>query len=237
MNVASATRDSAPPHVLVVDDEETILQLVRGYLEREGMTVSVVGDGAQAVAMVRELAPDVVILDLMLPGLDGVEVCRQLRTFTDAYVLMLSARDEEVDRIVGLSVGADDYLTKPFSPRELVARVKALLRRPRSGPARTTIGADGLAIDLGRREVRRGDEPIRLTLTEFELLAALARDPGVVVSRQELLDRVWGVDYYGGDHVLDVHIGNLRRKLGEDPDQPRWIETVRGVGFRFAASS
>ena len=237
MIVGSAARGSAPPHVLVVDDEETILQLVRGYLEREGMTVSVVGDGAQAVAMVRELAPDVVVLDLMLPGLDGVEVCRQLRTFTDAYVLMLSARDEEVDRIVGLSVGADDYLTKPFSPRELVARVRAMLRRPRSGPARTTIGASGLAIDLGRREVRRGDEPVKLTLTEFELLAALARDPGVVVSRQELLDRVWGVDYYGGDHVLDVHIGNLRRKLGEDPDQPRWIETVRGIGFRFATPS
>ncbi len=237
MNVASAAQGSAPPHVLVVDDEETILKLVRGYLEREGMTVSAVGDGAQAVAMVRELAPDVVVLDLMLPGLDGVEVCRQLRTFTDAYVLMLSARDEEVDRIVGLSVGADDYLTKPFSPRELVARVKALLRRPRSGPARTTIGTRGLAIDLGRREVRRRDEPIKLTLTEFELLAVLARDPGVVVSRQELLDRVWGVDYYGGDHVLDVHIGNLRRKLGENPDQPQWVETVRGVGFRFAASS
>lgn len=219
--------------VLVVDDEETIVDLLRGYLGREGWDVAAVGDGHAALAAVRDVAPDVVVLDLMLPGLDGLEVCRQLRTFSDAYVIMLTARSEEIDRIVGLSVGADDYLTKPFSPRELVARIKALLRRPRAAATRAQMGGSGLSVDLARREVQADGRPAILTNTEFELLAALVRDPGVVVSRQQLLDRVWGADYYGDDHVLDVHVGNLRRKLGEDSEAPRWIETVRGIGFRF----
>jgi DNA-binding response OmpR family regulator len=224
---------SALPRVLIVDDEETIVDLVRGYLSREGWEVAAVNDGRAAVAAVRDAAPDVVVLDLMLPGLDGIEVCRQLRTFSDAYVIMLTARSEEIDRIVGLSVGADDYLTKPFSPRELVARIKALLRRPRSAPTRAQLGGSGLRVDLARREVRTDGRLITLTNTEFELLAALVRDPGVVLTRQQLLERVWGADFYGDDHVLDVHVGNLRRKLGDDAEESRWIETVRGIGFRF----
>ena len=222
--------------VLVVDDEPPIVDLVRGYLEREDMIVDVATDGPTALALVREGDPDVVILDVMLPGLDGIEVCRQLRTFSDAYVLMLTARSEEIDRIIGLTVGADDYLVKPFSPRELVARVKALQRRPRA--ARAAPGpepAAGLEIDTARRTVLiDGVEPT-LTVIEFDLLAVLARDPGVVVGRQQLLDLVWGADYVGDDHVVDVHIANLRRKIGDDPTDPRFVETVRGVGYRLRA--
>jgi DNA-binding response OmpR family regulator len=223
---------AAMPRVLIVDDEETIVNLVRGYLSREGWEVAAVDDGRAAVAAIRDSPPDVIVLDVMLPGLDGIEVCRQLRTFSDAYVIMVTARSEEIDRIVGLSVGADDYLTKPFSPRELVARIKALLRRPRAAATRAQLGGNGLSVDLARREVLVAGRPVTLTNTEFELLVALVRDPGVVVTRQQLLDRVWGADYYGDDHVIDVHVGNLRRKLGDDPERPRWIETVRGIGFR-----
>jgi DNA-binding response OmpR family regulator len=226
-------RPAALHRVLIVDDEETIVDLVRGYLDREGWDVASIDDGRAAVALIRDKQPDVIVLDLMLPGLDGIEVCRQLRTFSDAYVIMLTARSEEIDRIVGLSVGADDYLTKPFSPRELVARIKALLRRPRTAVTRAQLGGEGLSVDLARREVHAAGRPVSLTNIEFELLVALVRDPGVVVTRQQLLDRVWGADYYGDDHVIDVHAGNLRRKLGDDPERPRWIETVRGIGFRF----
>ena len=229
-------RMAAVPRVLIVDDEETIVDLVRGYLSREGWEVAAVAEGRAAVAAVRDAAPDVVVLDLMLPGLDGIEVCRQLRTFSDAYVIMLTARSEEIDRIVGLSVGADDYLTKPFSPRELVARIKALLRRPRTAATRARLGGSGLSVDLARREVRADGRPAMLTNTEFELLAALVRDPGVVVTRQQLLDRVWGADYYGDDHVLDVHLGNLRRKLGDDPGDPWLIETVPARGYWLVAT-
>jgi DNA-binding response OmpR family regulator len=221
------------PRILVVDDEQTIVDLVTGYLVREGWQVETAADGVAALTAVETRAPDVVVLDVMLPGLDGLEVCRRLRTFTDAYVIMLTARTEEIDRIVGLSVGADDYLTKPFSPRELVARIKALLRRPRSGPERAAMGGRGLDVQLGRRRVTVDGRAIDLTNTEFELLAGLVRDPSTVVTRQQLLDRVWGADYFGDDHVIDVHVGNLRRKLGDNPDRPRWIETVRGIGFRF----
>jgi DNA-binding response OmpR family regulator len=171
------------------------------------------------------------VLDVMLPGLDGIEVCRQLRAFSDAYVLMLTARGEEVDRVVGLSIGADDYLVKPFSPRELVARIKALLRRPRATPAAP--GPAGLAVDAQRHLVAVDDRPISLTVIEFDLLATLARDPGVVITREQLLDRVWGQDFVGDDHLIDVHVAKLRSKLGDDPAQPRFVETVRGVGFRL----
>jgi DNA-binding response OmpR family regulator len=218
--------------VLVVDDEAPIVELVRGYLERDGFEVMSAGDGPAAVAMVRGFGPDVIVLDLMLPGFDGLEVCRQVRAFSDAYVLMLTARGEELDRIVGLEVGADDYLVKPFSPRELVARVKALLRRSRSR-ARSSALPSGLALDLARRAVRVDGAPVVLTSTEFGLLAALTRDPGVVVSRSRLLDRVWGAEFVADDHLVDVHIANLRRKLGDDPGAPRFIETVRGVGYRL----
>ncbi len=221
------------PRILLVDDEAPILDLVRGYLEREGFAVETAMDGLAAVDAVRAWAPDVVVLDVMLPGLDGIEACRQIRTFSDAYVLMLTARGEEIDRIVGLTVGADDYLVKPFSPRELVARVKALLRRPRrpSGP----LGAvpAGLVLDAARRTVRVDGAPVELTALEFDLLAVLARDPGVVVGRQALLDRVWGVGIVADDHLVDVHVANLRKKLRDDPAEPRFVETVRGVGYRL----
>lgn len=221
------------PRVLVVDDEAPILELVRGYLEREGFTVETAMDGPSAVAAVRASAPEVVILDVMLPGLDGIEVCRQIRTFSDAYVLMLTARGEEIDRIVGLTVGADDYLVKPFSPRELVARVKALLRRPRRSSDSAAGRPPGLELDVARRSVRVDGFPVELTALEFDLLAVLARDPGVVVGRQALLDRVWGADVVADDHLVDVHVANLRKKLGDDPGQPRFVETVRGVGYRL----
>jgi len=220
--------------VLVVDDEPSIRDIVRGFLERDGMTVVEATDGPSAVEIAREMAPDVVVLDLMLPGFDGLEVLRRIRTFADPYVLLLTARSEEVDRIVGLTVGADDYLTKPFSARELVARVHALLRRRRPGPRDMgdLLRAGDLLVDLRRRTVTRAAEPIDLTVLEFDLLAALVREPGMVFTRQQLLDAVWGVDFFGDDHVLDVHVANLRRKLGDDATGARYVETVRGVGFR-----
>jgi DNA-binding response OmpR family regulator len=221
--------------VLVVDDEAPIRALVRGYLEAEGFEVREAATGPDALAAVRTWAPELVVLDVMLPGLDGVEVCRQLRTFSDAYVLMLTARDEEIDRIIGLTVGADDYLVKPFSPRELVARAKALLRRPR-GPATRQGGPrlpSGLALDEGRRAVTVDGLPAELTALEFDILAVLARDPGTVIRRATLLDRVWGADFVADEHLVDVHVANLRRRLGDDADRPRFIETVRGVGDRL----
>ncbi len=225
----------AGPVALVVDDEPPIVELVRGYLERDGITVIVAGDGPAALVAARAESPDVVILDLMLPGIDGLEVCRQLRTFSDAYVLMLTARSEEIDRIVGLSVGADDYLVKPFSPRELVARIHALLRRPRA--ATSWEPPDGLEVDTLRHNVRVDGSAIDLTATEFGILAALARTPGVVLSRAALLDTVWGPEFEGEDHLVDVHVANLRRKLGDDAERPRFVETVRGFGYRLAASA
>jgi DNA-binding response OmpR family regulator len=217
--------------VLVVDDEQPIRELVRTYLRSERMDVITAAEGPAALDAIREHAPDVVILDVMLPGLDGIEVCRRLRSFSDAYVLMLTARGEETDRVVGLSIGADDYLVKPFSPRELVARIKALLRRPRAAPA--TGGPAGLAVDAQRHEVVVDNRPVSLTVIEFDLLAALAREPGVVLTREQLLDRVWGQDFVGDDHLLDVHIAKVRRKLGDEAAEPRFVETVRGVGFRL----
>ena len=223
------------PRVLVVDDETPIVDLVRQYLAAEGMDVAEATDGPSAVEAVRERRPDVVVLDVMLPGLDGFEILRRVRIFSDAYVIMLTARAEEIDRIVGLSVGADDYLVKPFSPRELVARVKALLRRPRvdRGPSAERIELGELAIDEPTRFVTVRGDPVTLTTIEFDLLLTLAREPGVVFSRQRLLDRVWGMDYVGDEHVVDVHLGNLRRKLGDDAARPTFIETVRGAGYRF----
>jgi len=220
--------------VLVVDDEAPIVDLVRGYLEREGMELAAAADGPGGLELIRRWAPDVVVLDVMLPGMDGFEVLRRARAFSDAYVIMLTARAEEIDRIVGLSVGADDYLVKPFSPRELAARVKALLRRPRAGsaPGEEAWRVDELVVDPRRRSVSVGGSPVTLTTLEFDLLATLIREPGVVHSRQQLLDRVWGLDYVGDEHVVDVHLGNLRRKLGDDAAHPRFVETVRGAGYR-----
>jgi two-component system, OmpR family, alkaline phosphatase synthesis response regulator PhoP len=228
--------------ILVVDDEQRLRDLLRGYLEREGFTVLTAADGLTALDIARQHAPAVVVLDLMLPGLDGLEVCRRLRVFSDAYVIMLTAKAEEVDRIVGLEVGADDYLTKPFSPRELIARVRAMLRRPRQGnaavpdiPPLQRFG--DLVIDHGRHEVTLVGTVVPLTSLEFALLTTLAAHPGHVFTRDQLLERVWGEDYFGDDHVVDVHIANLRKKLSDDPSVPHYIETVRGAGYRFAGKA
>lgn len=214
--------------ILLVDDELPILDLVRGYLEREGYGVSTAMDGPSGLELAQSELPDVIVLDVMLPGLDGFEVLRRIRGFSDAYVLMLTARSDEVDRIVGLSVGADDYLVKPFSPRELVARIKALLRRPRSAQRGSLAAAGALVVDPARRTVTVRADPVLLTATEFDVLALLARDPGVVVSRAQLLQTVWGPAFHDDDHLVDVHIANVRRKLGEG-----FIETVRGVGYKL----
>ncbi|MEI7771751.1 MAG: response regulator transcription factor [Chloroflexales bacterium] len=235
---------SALPTVLIVDDEERLRDLLHTYLSQAGFAVLLAADGAGALALAQQHRPDVVVLDLMLPGIDGLEVCRQLRRFSDAYVLMLTARAEEIDRVVGLEVGADDYLTKPFSPRELVARVRAMLRRPRGGvhpaapaPAPPAIALGPLRIDDAHHEVTLDGVPITLTTTEYGLLSALAAHPGRICTRARLLEQVWGSDYFGDDHVVDVHIANLRKKLGEDSTQARLIETVRGVGYRLRAEN
>jgi DNA-binding response OmpR family regulator len=224
---------------LIVEDEKNLVGLLRKYLEREGFEVDEALDGRAALEVARRSEPDVVVLDWMLPGLDGMEVLRELRRFSDAYVIMLTAREGEVDRIVGLSTGADDYLVKPFSPGELVARIRAMLRRPRAGATTVPDQEDpamrfgDLTIDQARREVRLKGEEVPLTAMEFDLLAALASRPGLVFSRRQLLARVWGDDYFGSDHVVDVHVANLRKKVEEDPSNPRYVQTIRGVGYRF----
>ncbi len=223
--------------ILIVDDEQPIVDLVRSYLAREGFTVYEAQDGSAALHMARQVRPDLVILDVMLPGLDGIETCRLLHQETAVYVLMLTARVEEVDKLIGLSVGADDYMTKPFSPRELVARVKAILRRsrPTSADPPTNdrlLEYDALRINLDTREVHRHGTLVELTSREFDLLYALARRPGYVFSRDELLRQVWGHDFTGIDRVVDVHIGVLRRKLDADATL---IQTVRGIGYKFVA--
>nr|WP_135480982.1 response regulator transcription factor [Candidatus Chloroploca mongolica] len=222
---------------MIVDDEVRLRTLLHSYLVQEGFRVLQAGDGLEALDLLRAEQPDLIVLDLMLPGLDGLEVCRRLRTFSDAYVLMLTAKAEEIDRVIGLEIGADDYLTKPFSPRELVARVRAMLRRPRNSldiaGVQQPLRFGTLIIDLARHEVILEDVPLGLTNLEYELLTVLASAPGRTFTRAQLLDRVWGADYFGDDHVVDVHIANLRKKLGEDSTQPRFIITVRGVGYRF----
>ena len=220
--------------ILVVEDEESIGSLVRAYLEREGFQVKTVVDGPSALEQGRKFRPDLIVLDIMLPGMDGLEVLRHLRQESQVYVVLLTAKSEEIDKIVGLSVGADDYLTKPFSPRELVARVKAVLRRGRGSPSdESVLSFTHLQIDPGRREVRLDGELVTLTQLEFDLLKALASNPGMVYSRSHLLENVWGHDYYGDERVIDVHVGLLRKKLGDEPANPRFIKTIRGVGYKF----
>lgn len=227
---------------LVVDDEVPLAEVVASYLAREMFDVTLAHNGADALTMAREVDPDVVVLDLALPGIDGLEVCRRLRTFSDAYVVMLTARDTEVDTIIGLSVGADDYVTKPFSPRELVARIRAMLRRPRvvdaqagvsGGPLPREFGP--LSIDVASRQVFVDGEPVVLTRTEFDVLAALSSRPGMVFNRRQLLETVWGDSWVGNEHLVDVHVGHLRRKLGDDPAASRYVITVRGVGYRMGS--
>ena len=224
---------------LVVDDEAPLVELVRGYLEREGFEVTAAGDGISAVELARELDPDVIVLDLMLPELDGIETCRRIRAFSDAYIVMLTSRAEELDKIVGLSTGADDYMTKPFSPGELVARIRAMFRRPRGHPEEPDdVRRFGdLVIDPLAREVRVGGEPVALTRLEFDLLDALSGQPRVAFSRRQLLERVWAPNWFGDEHVVDVHVANLRRKLGDDGAAPRYVLTVRGVGYRMGRGS
>lgn len=221
--------------ILVVDDEPQIRKVVTSYLSKEGFEVAEAADGPSAVSQVDLLEPDVVILDVMLPGFDGVEALRQIRMRSDIYVIMLTARADEADKLVGLSVGADDYMTKPFSARELVARVKAVLRRARSG---STQDADliihgGLTIDNAAHSVSVDGEAVDLTALEYDLLTALASSPGRVFTRGQLIERVWGWDFFGDERVVDVHIRKLRQKLGDDPHSPRFVATLRGVGYRF----
>jgi DNA-binding response OmpR family regulator len=222
--------------VLVVDDEPHIRTVLRGYLEAAGFAVAEAADGEAAVAAVRRDPPDLVLLDVLLPGIDGLEALRQLRTFSDVYVILVTARTEEVDKLVGLGVGADDYITKPFSPREVAARVKAVLRRDRGtreAPA-AVLRFEGLSIDKDAREVQVDGAPVNLSALEFDVLTALAETPGRVFSRRQLLEGVWGYDFYGDERVVDVHIRSLRARLGDDAASPRLIATVRGVGYKFA---
>ncbi len=221
--------------ILVVDDEANLRNLLKAYLEAEGYTVYLAEDGAEGLAAYHQYAPDLVILDIMLPGMDGIEVLQQLRRESDVYVLMLTSRSEEMDRIVGLTVGADDYVTKPFSPRELVARVKAILRRPRQlpQPDEDVLTFAHIRIDTQRYQVWYEDELIELTALEFKLLNTLAQHAGLVLSREQLLERVWGYDFFGEERVVDVHVGHIRQKIEPDPSNPRFIQTVRGVGYKF----
>jgi len=222
---------------LVVEDEVHMATLIGSYLERAGMEAHVVHDGPAGLEAARSVDPDVVVLDLGLPGLDGIEVCRQLRTFSDAYVVMVTARDDEVDTLIGLSVGADDYLTKPFSPRELVARIQVMFRRPRRAthpeptPQAVTVGR--LALDTLGREVWLDDEPVALTRTEFDIVALLAGTPRMAFSRRQIVEAVWGPTWVGDEHLVDVHVGHLRRKLGDDAADPVFVRTVRGIGYRM----
>ncbi|MEZ5379574.1 MAG: response regulator transcription factor [Acidimicrobiales bacterium] len=223
--------------ILVVDDEGPIRKLISKYVEAEGWAAITATTGVEAVAAVRERRPDVVILDVVMPELDGIEALRQIRSFSDVYVIMLTARAEETDRLIGLAVGADDYLSKPFSPRELVARIKAVLRRPRADRPTpdAVLGGNGLDIDVEQRRVRVDDAACETTALEFDLLVALAEQPGRVFSRRQLLERVWGWDYIGDERVVDVHVRNLRKALGDNATNPRWIGTVRNVGYRFVS--
>jgi two-component system, OmpR family, alkaline phosphatase synthesis response regulator PhoP len=222
--------------ILVIDDEDSILNVVEAYLKDDGNTIHLARDGVQGLAAFHRYHPDLVILDIMLPEMDGIEVLQQIRRVSDVYVMMLTAKSEEFDRVLGLTVGADDYLTKPFSPRELVARAKAMLRRGRNTTRdeKQIYTFRHLKIDTGRHEVERDGEKIDLTALEFKLLATLAAYTGMVLSREQLLDRVWGYDFYGEDRVVDVHIGHIRQKLEADPSDPQFVVTVRGVGYKFA---
>ena len=229
---------------LVVDDEPSLVRVVEGYLLQDGFAVRTAGDGETALAIVRETEPDLIVLDLGLPGMDGIEVCREVRTFSRCYILMLTARADEVDMLIGLGVGADDYVTKPFSPRTLMARVRTLLRRPRAGSAD---GADeaaqahrmfgDLVIDLPAREVRVGSTLIPLTRLEYDLLETLSGQPRMVFTRQQLLDALWedAAGVASDEHLVDIHVGHVRRKLGDDPKSARYVLTVRGVGYRMGS--
>jgi two-component system, OmpR family, alkaline phosphatase synthesis response regulator PhoP len=220
--------------ILVVDDEPKIVQLARDYLEHAGYAVVSASDGTEALSRARADAPDLIVLDLGLPKLDGLDVARALRRDSNVPIVILSGRSDESDKLVGLELGADDYVTKPFSPKELVARVRAVLRRvDRPTPASDTIRAGDVTLDVPRMRVRAGAREVELTATEFQLVVTLAREPGRVFTRSQLLDAVHGVAFESYERAIDAHVKNIRRKLELDPSEPRYVQTVHGVGYRF----
>jgi DNA-binding response OmpR family regulator len=220
--------------ILIIEDEPKIAKLARDYLEQSSYRALIAADGNTGLAMARREHPDLIVLDLMLPGMDGLDVCRTLRRESDVPIIMLTARAEETDRLIGLELGADDYITKPFSPRELVARVRALLRRVKGVVYQPgVIRAGDLTIDIDSHRVTRGNEVIQLTRFEFNLLQVLAQHPGQMYSRAQLLEKLHGVAYDGYDRSIDAHIKNLRRKIEEDPADPKYILTVYGIGYKF----
>ncbi len=220
--------------ILIVDAEPNIFRIVADYLQAAGFTVLRAGSGTEALMRARTDAPDLVVLDLGLPGLDGLDVTRTLRRNGEVPIIMLTARSDETDRIIGLELGADDYVTKPFSPRELVARVRAVLRRRAGAGESEALRAGDLALDVPRMRVMRGDTPIELTATEFALLVAMARQPGRVFTRSQLLDAIHGVAFDSFERAIDAHVKNIRRKLEPDPRSPRYLLTIYGVGYRLA---
>jgi two-component system, OmpR family, alkaline phosphatase synthesis response regulator PhoP len=221
--------------VLVVEDEIEIARIVRDYLRNAGFEVIVVGDGGSAVASVRSAKPDLLVLDLGLPGRDGLDVAREIRRWSDTPIVMLTARGDETDRIVGLEIGADDYVVKPFSPKELVARVRAVLRRTRTAArGDEVVRAGDVEIDIAKMRVSVGGTQVDLTPTEFQLLATLAREPGRVFTRSQLLDAVHGVAIESYERAIDAHVKNIRRKIEPEPGSPRYVVTVHGVGYRFS---
>jgi len=219
--------------ILVIDDEAQIVRVLRGYLEQAGYQVLAAYDGKEALRLARQEFPDLILLDLMLPGVDGVEVCRTLRKESNVPIIMLTARVEETDRIIGLELGADDYVPKPFSPREVVSRVRAVLRRvhPQAVSADEVVAVGELRLDVARRTLTVGERPVELTPSEFEILAAMMRSPGRVFSRAQLLDATQGAAYEGYERTIDTHIKNLRQKIETTPRQPEYILTVHGVGY------
>lgn len=224
--------------VLIVDDDVKLVKLLKTYFDKEGFITLTSNDGLAALQVARDKEPDIIVLDLMLPGIDGWEVCRRIRKNSDIPIIMLTARDEESDRLVGLEIGADDYVTKPFSPREVVARVKAILRRSNKETVRREpIKVGGLKIDLERHQVLNGSRLVELTPTEFKLLEVLASDAGKVFTRLQIVEQTQGYTYEGYERTIDAHIKNLRRKLESNPKQPVYIQTVYGIGYKFVGDS
>ena len=227
------------PRILVVEDEQEIRSLVASYLTSDGFDVVEASNGEEAIAAVSRRKPDLVVMDIRMPGMDGLEALTKIRAISDVWVILLTARAEETDRIIGLSVGADDYVTKPFSPRELVARVKAVLRRNRGGSTsdvHNRLEFDAVTVDVDRREVWRNEEAVDLTALQFDLLATMAEAPGRVFTRRQLIERVWGWDFFGDERIVDAHIRNLRRALDDDAADPQVIGTVRSVGYKLVAT-
>jgi two-component system alkaline phosphatase synthesis response regulator PhoP len=227
-------RSNMPEKILVVDDEQSIVELIKFNLEKEDWQVVTAYDGDEALDVFRRENPDLVLLDIMLPIMDGWQVCKELRETSSVPIIMLTAKGDEPDKIKGLEIGADDYVTKPFSPKELVARVRAALRRAStaSPPSQHVVTLQGLRIDIDRHQVTLDDEPLVLTPKEFDLLLLLVQNKGKVLTRDMLLEKVWGYDYGGETRTVDVHIRRLRQKMGEDPSRPRYIHTVHGVGYK-----